>query len=235
MHDGQDDGANDKLGQGRRGALDHPPAPRQIHDAREAANLHRMMSEKVGQAMDCAPLIASLEAAEVRVEVTECPRLLGELERLKAILWSRMVTGSCGAASSQLGADDVLLTLPQVAERLAIPTGYAYELARRDVLPVVRFGKYVRVSQTSLTRWIAQQTTPQRRIDNDHPGLHSGTVTLPRQTRMPAKARPKPGPTQRVRTRPVRLPAQTEPNRLSQVKPAVEEVTAKDLIFECSE
>lgn len=200
MHDGQDNGVNDKLERGSNRALEHPPAPGQIQDAHEAVPHHRMMSEKLGQAMDCAQLIVLLEAAMARVEVTECPELLGELERLKAILWSRMVTGSCVAASSQPGADDVLLTIPQVAQRLAIPTGHAYDLARRDVLPVVRFGKYVRLSQASLIRWIGQQTTPQRRIDNGPLAFHSGTVTPHRQMRVPAKARPKPGPTQRAKT-----------------------------------
>lgn len=235
MHDGQDDRANNKLGRGSKRALEHPSASGQIQDAHEAAPYHRMMREKVEQAMDCAQLIAMLEAAVARVEVTECPGLLGELECLKAILWSRMVTGSCGAASSQPGADDVLLTLPQVAERLAIPTGHAYELARREVLPVVRFGKYVRVSEVSLTRWMREQTTLQRRIDKGYVGLHSATVTLHRQTRVPANVRPEPAKPKRARTRPVRVPTQSEPNRLSQVKPAVEEVKAKDLTSECSE
>ena len=234
MHDGQND-ANEKLGHGSRGALEHLHAPRQSHNISESAPHHRMMSERVGQQMECAPLIASLEAAVARVEVTECPRLLGELERLKAMLWSRMVTRSCGAVSSHPDADDVLLTIPQVAERLAIPTGHAYDLARRDLLPVVRFGKYVRVSAARLTRWIAQQTTPQRRIDNEHLGFHSGAVRAPRQTRGAAKARPMPGPAQRASTRAVRRPPQSEPHRVSQVKPAVAEATASELISDYSE
>jgi excisionase family DNA binding protein len=188
MHDGQDDGAGDKTGRGSRGAFDCPLAPRQIQDARGTAPHHRMMSEECGQAMTCAALIAALEAAVAQVEGTDCPGLLGDLERLKAILWHRMVTMSCGTTLSQPRADAMLLTLPQVAKILAIPTGHAYDLARRDVLPVVRFGKYVRVSQASLDRWIGQQTTPQRRIDNGHLGFHSDALTPRRQTRMPAKA-----------------------------------------------
>jgi excisionase family DNA binding protein len=159
-----------------------------------------------------------------------CLPLLGLLERLKVQVWAKILGSPLDPADGR--EPDRLLTLPEVAERLAIPTGHAYELARRDVLPVVRFGKYVRVSQVSLTRWMGQQTTPQRRIDNGPLGFHSGTVTLHRQTRRPAKARPKPGPTQRARTRAVRVQSQSEPNRLSQVKPAVEGVTANDLISE---
>lgn len=115
-----------------------------------------MMSEKVGQEMDCAALIASLETAVARVEVTDCLRLLGELERLKAILWTRMVTVSCGTTSNQPRVDAMLLTLPQVAKRLAISDGRAYELARQGKLPTVKVGKYVRVEPAALDTWIVQ-------------------------------------------------------------------------------
>lgn len=137
-----------------------------------------------------------------------CLSLLGLLERLKAAAWVQIVGSPLDPADER--EPDRLLTIPQVAERLAIPIGHGYELARRDVLPVVRFGKYVRVSQASLTRWIAQQTTPQRRIDTGHVGLHSGTVTAHHQTRIPAMARPEPVTMKRARTRPG--PAQTQPH-----------------------
>ena len=162
-----------------------------------------------------------------------CLSLLGLLERLKTLAWVQILGRPLDSADGQ--EPDRLLTIPQVAERLAIPTGHAYELARRDVFPVVRIGKYIRVSQTSLTRWMGQQTTPQRRIDNGHLGSHSGIMTPNRQARIPAKARPKPGPTQRARTRPVRVQPQSAPNQLSRVKPAVDDVTTNDLISERSE
>ena len=179
--------------------------------------------------------LRGLEGALDSLPPSDCAQVLGDLERLKAIVWGRMLTVSDGTASSHSGADAMLLTLPQVAELLAIPTGHAYELARRDVLPVVRFGKYVRVSEASLTKWIGKQTTPQRRIDKGQPGLHSGTVTPHRLTQMPAKARPEPGTSKRARTQPVRAQSQSDADRLPRVKPAVEGATANDLISECSE
>ncbi len=178
-------------------------------------------------------MLERLEQELPRWDRAACLPLLGLLERLKALAWVQMLRSPLDPANRR--EPDRLLTLPEVAERLAIPTGHAYELARRDVLPVVRFGKYVRVSQASLTRWMGQQTTPQRRIDNGSLGFHSGTVRPHRQTRRPAKARPEPGTAQRGRTRPLRVQPQSEPNRLSHVKPAVEEVTANDLISEDSE
>jgi excisionase family DNA binding protein len=174
-----------------------------------------------------------LEQELPRWDPAACLTLLGLLERLKALAWAQIVGRPLDPAHGQ--ESDRLLTLPDVAERLAIPPGHAYELARRGVLPVVRFGKYVRVSQTSLTRWLAQQTTPQGRIDKGHFGLHSGTVTPHRQTRVLAKARPEPALPKRARTRPVRVPTQSEPHGLAQGKPAVQQVTANDLVSERSE
>ena len=50
---------------------------------------------------------------------------------------------------------DRLLTIPEVATRLGVPTAYAYELARRRQLPVLRVGlRYLRVSAAGLATWI---------------------------------------------------------------------------------
>jgi len=180
-------------------------------------------------------LVTRLEQLEQELPLWDraaCLSLVGLLERLKALAWVQILGSPLDTEDGP--EPDRLLTIPQVAERLAIPTGHAYDLARRDVLPVVRFGKYVRVSQTSLTRWIGQQTTPQRRIDNDHLGLHSGTVTPHRQSRNPAKARPEPGIPQRSRTQSVRSQPQSDADRLPRAKSAVV-VAVNEPIPECSE
>ncbi len=41
-------------------------------------------------------LIATLEQALVEVSPEDCPRLIGELERLKAIAWAKMVSAPSG-------------------------------------------------------------------------------------------------------------------------------------------
>jgi len=46
-----------------------------------------------------------------------------------------------------------------VAELLAVPASYAYELARQGKLPTVRLGKYVRVRASALAAWLAGQDT----------------------------------------------------------------------------
>src|SRR5947209_15101615 len=71
-----------------------------------------------------------------------CTDLLGILERMRVLAWVRILGGSAKSPSGQDSSQ--LLTLPQVAERLAVPETYAYELARQHKLPVVRLGKYVR-------------------------------------------------------------------------------------------
>lgn len=58
------------------------------------------------------------------------------------------------AAPSQ-GVDVEWLTVEQVAERLKLAKSYVYQLARRNDLPSVKRGKYVRISAARLSEWIA--------------------------------------------------------------------------------
>ena len=104
----------------------------------------------------------------------DCTQLLGMLERVRVSAWAK-VLGSSRASPQALSRQDggQLLTVPEVAERLAIPEGYAYELARRGVLPVVRLGKYVRVPLAEFETWVGQQTSLERRIDRAPPDFHS--------------------------------------------------------------
>lgn len=51
----------------------------------------------------------------------------------------------------------LLLTIPDVARRLGLGRTKVYELIAREGLPVVRFGRAVRVSVTSLQQWIEQR------------------------------------------------------------------------------
>lgn len=133
--------------------------------------------------MDVWRLIALIEEAIAQGKVVDVPGLLGALERLKAILWSRMLTASYSATSPQPPDAATLLTMPQVAKRLAIPEGRAYELARQGVLPAVKVGKYVRVPLAELETWVGQQTSLERRIDREPPDFHSALVPRKRHAR----------------------------------------------------
>ena len=106
-------------------------------------------------------------AAEVPVEAV--PDLLGELERVRVALWTRL---SGRATEPVPGAPEPLLSIPEVAKTLGIVPSHAYELARSGALPSVRFGKYVRVRPEALRDWLQRH--------EEHKGLDGeGIVTIP--------------------------------------------------------
>ncbi|MFL5482870.1 MAG: helix-turn-helix domain-containing protein [Gemmatimonadaceae bacterium] len=47
-----------------------------------------------------------------------------------------------------------LLRIPEVAKALNISPEHAYELARSDILPVVRLGRQLRVNPSALAEWV---------------------------------------------------------------------------------
>jgi excisionase family DNA binding protein len=51
----------------------------------------------------------------------------------------------------------LLLSVPEVAKALGLGRTKVYELIACEGLPVVRFGRAVRVSAASLQRWIEQR------------------------------------------------------------------------------
>ncbi len=102
--------------------------------------------------LDCQGLIAELEQSIQALGLAECPVLLGELERLKAMAWWKIVGSQASPPQSKAA---VLLTMAEAAARLSIPQSRAYELARQRKLPTVRIGKYVRVSPAALDEYQA--------------------------------------------------------------------------------
>ena len=60
-------------------------------------------------------------------------------------------------ATRNVASSPLLLTIPDVARRLGLGRTKVYELIAREGLPVVRFGRAVRVSVTSLQQWIEQR------------------------------------------------------------------------------
>ena len=69
-------------------------------------------------------------------------------------------------ASKREGESDVegqtlqplLLNIPQVARMLSLSRTKVYELIETEGLPVMRFGRAVRVSLTALQRWLDQRS-----------------------------------------------------------------------------
>jgi excisionase family DNA binding protein len=128
-------------------------------------------------------LIGKLDLELSKIAPAQCPGLLAELERLKALAWVRLTAPSHGTGElTQPG--NQLLTIPQVSERLALPVGRVYELARQGKLPVVRVGKYVRVHAVELARWIggrrdlAVDKTVSFKDTSDHANDRFGAATV---------------------------------------------------------
>ena len=94
-----------------------------------------------------------LEQAARSATAAECPKLVGELERIKAMVWARIM-GCTGSESYAQEREDDLLTIPQVAARLKMSPYRAYELARQGKLKSVRIGKLVRVTPEAIRHFV---------------------------------------------------------------------------------
>ena len=54
-------------------------------------------------------------------------------------------------------AAPLLLSIPDVAATLGLGRSKVYELIAKEGLPVVRFGRSVRISAVSLQKWVEQR------------------------------------------------------------------------------
>ena len=80
-----------------------------------------------------------------------------QLAACQSAVAARLLNGQHGPVECRMPSDedDALLTITQVAARLNVPKPYAYELVRQKKLAAVRFGKYVRVAEETLAKYIA--------------------------------------------------------------------------------
>jgi excisionase family DNA binding protein len=54
-------------------------------------------------------------------------------------------------------AQPLLLSIPDVATSLGLGRSKVYELIAQEGLPIIRFGRSVRVSAASLQKWVEQR------------------------------------------------------------------------------
>ena len=59
--------------------------------------------------------------------------------------------------TKKVASSPLLLSVPEVAKTLGICRTKLYELISTEGLPVIRFGRAVRVSAVSLQRWIERR------------------------------------------------------------------------------
>jgi excisionase family DNA binding protein len=84
------------------------------------------------------------------LEAKDLPRLLGEVERLRAELWSALCAAVATTRGTTPSGDLGFLTVAEVAAKLKFSRGHVYELVRQGRLRVVRAGRSVRVPVDAL-------------------------------------------------------------------------------------
>jgi|SRR5215831_10316426 len=80
--------------------------------------------------------------------------VITHLAAAQSVAAARLLNGGPRERSMPTAEDGSLLTIAQVAERLSVPKSFAYELVRQQKLSAVRLGKYVRVTQETLAKYI---------------------------------------------------------------------------------
>ena len=107
--------------------------------------------------MTANEVMAQLEQAVADVPAEQMPALLGDLERVRAGLWARLVTPSVNGKLETVPASDKdkLLTPEEAAELLGVKVSWLYRHAPR--LPFARklSRKALRFSEAGLRRWQA--------------------------------------------------------------------------------
>lgn len=75
---------------------------------------------------------------------------------------------------NELASQPLLLTISQVATELGLSRAMVYILINREGLPVVRLGRAVRVSTTSLQKWLEEREQSSR-LPQDEQHFFLGT------------------------------------------------------------
>jgi len=104
------------------------------------------------------PNLARLLADPARipeVPAAELPAILAELERVKALLWARLVAGNGGGHETR-GKEDRMLDVTAAAERSGMSKAWLYQ--NHQGLPFAKkVGRKVLFSEAGLTRWLASR------------------------------------------------------------------------------
>ncbi|MGI9057119.1 MAG: helix-turn-helix domain-containing protein [Ktedonobacteraceae bacterium] len=59
--------------------------------------------------------------------------------------------------SKEVAVQPLLLTIPQVMRCMSLGRNKVYDLIQKEGLPVVRFGRAVRISHLALQQWLEQR------------------------------------------------------------------------------
>jgi len=103
--------------------------------------------------------LVALERTASTAEPAKLVQLLGDLERVKASVWQRLLllvtTAQAGPTNP---AEDLRhLTPQQVGETLSVKAAYVHELCRTGRIPAIKTGKYWMIPVARLRQWLAYQ------------------------------------------------------------------------------
>jgi len=103
--------------------------------------------------------LAALEGAASDAAPSTLIRFLGDLERVKASLWQRLLLLATTAQAGPTNpAEDLRhLTPQQVGEILSLKAAYVHELCRTGRIPAIKSGKYWMIPVEGLRQWLAYQ------------------------------------------------------------------------------
>jgi excisionase family DNA binding protein len=101
-------------------------------------------------------LLAALEERVKTVPASSIPAALGDLERIKTLLWLRTRERIEPLPRTEPLDELRHLTPSQVAELLNLKEPYVHELCRSRRLPALKQGKYWIISLARLRAWLAE-------------------------------------------------------------------------------
>jgi predicted DNA-binding transcriptional regulator AlpA len=102
-------------------------------------------------------LFMNLEQALVELSPTDCPCALGELERLKAITWAKMIDPLNTVGSSSPPDGDRLLNVDEAAQKLGLSIDFLYRHADRLPFTVRPSLRQLRFSKVGIEQYIRQR------------------------------------------------------------------------------
>ena len=98
-------------------------------------------------------LLTSFETLIQHADRDDCAVLIGELERMKALAWGKILAGPAPVVREV----EAVLTVPQVAQQLNMSAYRIYELCRTGNLQSYKCGKSVRVKPSAVSEYLAKQ------------------------------------------------------------------------------
>ena len=98
-------------------------------------------------------MLAALESAVAAAPLADLPALLGAVEKVKAIGWGRLLTGTPNGHATPTQ----WLTPQEVAKKLGAKPSLIYELGRQHKLKSYRLGKYRKFDEAEVEAFMKSQ------------------------------------------------------------------------------